>query len=252
MKYLVIGGSGRSGQLVISEAIRKGTCSYNPVPHWAGVSLLQVTNIKITGHEIIALVRNKSSLEERKGLEVVTGSPLSTDDISRAIAASDTPVDAVLVTMNARRASDSPFAAPDPVDSPPRLMADSIHNTLVAMKSASPPIRKIVAMSSVGTGSSWDNVNCLMRLVFDYTNMRHSREDHDAVDQELRQANDIKFVEVRPWMLTEGEAAEVKVYGDDGKGAGFLPKISRASVATFMVEAAETSKYDGQSPVITN
>lgn len=174
------------------------------------------------------------------------------DDIARALATSNTPVDAVLVTMNARRVSDSPFAAPDPVNSPPRLMADSVRNAIVAMKGASPSVPKIVAMSSVGTGSSLNNVNCLMRLVFDYTNMRHSREDHDAVDQELRNANNIKFVEVRPWMLKDGESAEVKVYDDDGKGAGFMPKISRASVAKFMVKAAETSQYDGQSPVITN
>lgn len=227
MKFLVIGASGRSGQLVVSEAISKG-------------------------HKVIALVRSKASLEERKGLEIVTGSPLNTEDIARAISSSATPPDAVLVTMNARRVSDSPFAAPDPANSPPRLMADSVHNTIDAMNGASPPVRKIVVMSSVGTGDSMENVNCMMRLVFDHTNMKYSREDHDAVDQELKNGQNITFVEVRPWMLTEGEAAKVKVYPDNGKGAGFMPKTSRASVAKFMVEAAETSKYDNRAPVIAN
>ena len=210
------------------------------------------TDSVLIGHEVIALVRNETSLVQRAGLTVVMGSPLNKDDIARAIATSTTPVDVVLVTLNARRVSDSPFAAPDPVNSPPRLLADSVRNAIEAMRGASPPVRKIVAMSSVGTGSSWNNLNWLMRLTFTHTNMRYSREDHDAVDKELKSAESLRFVEVRPWMLADGEAAEVKVYGDDGKGAGFMPKITRASVAKFMIEAAETSKYDGKSPVITN
>jgi environmental stress-induced protein Ves len=82
--------------------------------------------------------------------------------------------------------------------------------------------------------------------------MRHSREDHDAAYQELKNAKDITFVSLRPWLLTAGEAQEVKVYPDDGTGAGYMPKISRASVARFMIKAAETSEYDGRAPVLTN
>ncbi|CRK30228.1 hypothetical protein HYQ45_009170 [Verticillium longisporum] len=227
MRLLVIGGSGRSGQLVIEQALNKG-------------------------HQVIALVRKDSALSERQGLTIIAGTPLDQSSIAIALKSSPSAVDAVLVTMNARRVSDSPFAAPDLVNSPPRLMADSVRNAISAMREARPPVRKIVVMSAVGTGSSMSNVNFLMRLTFAYTNMRFSREDHDAVDRELRAAQDISFVEVRPWLLTDGDAAEVKVYGDDGSGAGFMPKISRASVARFMIEAAETSKYDGRAPVITN
>lgn len=227
MRFLVIGGSGRSGQLVISEALSRG-------------------------HQVTALVRNMSSLEARKGLTIVKGLPLNEVDISNALAAADSSVDVVLFTLNARRVSDSPFAAPDPENSPPRLMADSVRNALSAMRGTNPRVPKIVVMSAVGTGESMNNVNFLMRFVFRYTNMRFSREDHDAVDQELRAAGDVKFVEVRPWVLTDTEAAEVKVFPDDGRGAGFMPKISRASVARFMVEAAEVSTYDGRAPVITN
>lgn len=177
---------------------------------------------------------------------------MNIDEITSAISTSSTPIDAVLVTLNARRVTESPFAAPHP-DSPPRFMADSVKDTMSAMRKAQPQIPKIVVMSSVGTGSSIANVNILVRFMMTHTNMALSRKDHDEVDKELRSAGEgLKFVEVRPWMLTDGDAAEVKVYGDDGKGAGFMPKTSRASVAKFMIEAAETSKYDGKSPVITN
>lgn len=216
------------------------------------------------GHQVTALVRKESSLEPTESLITVTGTPLNEQDISNAIAASASSVDVIIVTLNARRVSSSPFAAVDPTDSPPRLMADSVKNAIAAMRKAEPPVKKIVVMSSTGTGESWANVNWLMRAIFTYSNMRYSREDHDAVDQELRAAaavapvdptaaaGPIKFVEVRPWMLTDSEAAEVKVWPDSGKGAGFMPKISRASVARFMVEAAEGDAYDGRAPVITN
>lgn len=197
-------------------------------------------------------MRNATALEPRKGLAVVQGTPLNESDIKKALATGNSPVAAVLVTLNARRTSDSPFAAPDHDKSPPSLMINSVCNALSAMRSASPTVPKIVVMSSTGTGESMDNVNFLMRFVFTHTNMRFSREDHDAVDQELKKAQGIKFVEVRPWMLTDNEATDVKVFPDDGKGAGFMPKISRASVARFMVQAAETSDYDGRAPVITN
>ena len=202
------------------------------------------------GHQVTALVRNASSLKAEKGLTIVVGSPLNEADIGKALAVER--VDVVLVTLNARRVSGSPFAAPDPVDSPPRLMADSVKNALSAMKTSAPPVGKIVVMSSAGTGDSWAGLNCMMRGLFTYTSMRYSREDHDAVDQELKSEDSIKFVEVRPWRLTDTEAAEVRVYPDDGQGAGFMPSISRASVARFLVEAAEESTYDGRAPVISN
>ncbi|KAK0391275.1 hypothetical protein NLU13_0776 [Sarocladium strictum] len=214
MHYLVIGASGRSGQLVIEEALRKG-------------------------HSVTALVRTPESLPSA--------------DISKAIAANtDSAIDAVLFTMASRRVSDNPFAAPHPTDFQPLLLSDSARNAMAAMRAASPPVKKIVFMSSVGTGESYVNVNFLMRFMFSRTNMRYSREDHDAAYQELREAKDITYVSVRPWMLADGEAQHVKVYPDDGSGAGFMPKISRSSVAAFMVQAAETSEYDGRAPVITN
>ncbi|KAH8170208.1 NAD(P)H-binding domain-containing protein [Sarocladium implicatum] len=226
MKFFVVGASGRTGQLVIDDALRKG-------------------------HSVTALVRSASSIQPRENLTVVTGSPLDPSSLTSAFSSSG-PIDAVIFTMASRRVSESPFAAPDPVNSPPRMMADSMKNVLVAMRDASPRATKIVAMSSVGTGESMENVNYLVRFMFSHTNMKYSRQDHDEVDKELKAAKDIVYVEARPWLLTDNEAAEVKVFPDNGLGAGFMPKISRASVASFLVDAAASSKYDGRSPVITN
>jgi len=62
----------------------------------------------------------------------------------------------------------------------------------------------------------------------------------------------LEFVMLRPAMLTDGEAKTVRFHGDDGRGVGFLPSITRKSVARAMVDAAESDEWVGESPVITN
>lgn len=220
MHLLLIGATGRTGRLVLDEALTRG-------------------------HQVTALVRTPAALSLRENLTIVQGTPLSFQDIDSALSPTTS---AVVVALNARRVSDSPFAAPSP-DTPPRMMADAVANTIQAMKKHH--MRKIVIMSSVGTGDSFANLNFLMRLVFTKTNMRFGREDHNLVDELTRKA-DVDFVLVRPVMLAEGDAAEIKVFPDNGRGAGFMPKITRASVARFMVEALEGNAFAGKSPVITN
>ncbi|KAH6654711.1 putative TrkA-N domain dehydrogenase [Truncatella angustata] len=224
MHFLMIGGSGRTGQLIIEEALRRG-------------------------HQVTALVRTSASLEARDNLTIVEGTPLNTSDIGRAFNATlESRPTAVVVALNARRTSDSPFSAPSP-DTPPRLMADSVANVISVMKKYG--THKIIINSSMGTGSSIEGLGALVRPVFAYTNMKFQMIDHNAVDEETRAAG-VNFVLVRPVMLSEGAASEVKVYSEDGKGAG-CKKITRKSVARFMVvEALEGDKYDGRAPVISN
>jgi nucleoside-diphosphate-sugar epimerase len=223
MHFLIIGGSGRTGEMIIDEALAKG-------------------------HQATALVRKVSSLAPRDNLTIVEGTPLNAADIGRAFTATASVPSAVVVALNARRAADSPFAAPSP-DTPPRMMADSVANAIRSMKQHG--VRKIVIMSSMGTGSSFAGLNFLMRILFTKSNMRLQMEDHNLVDTETRQAN-VDFVLVRPVMLADGPTAATKVFPDCGKGSGFMPKITRSSVAKFMVEALEGDRYIGTAPVISN
>lgn len=223
MHFLIIGGSGRTGQLIIDEGITRG-------------------------HQFTALVRKSSSLETRDNVTTVEGTPLNPADLDKAFTATESVPTAVVVALNARRAGDSPFAAPSP-DTPPRLMADSVANSISSMKRYG--VHKIVIMSSMGTGSSFAGLNCLMQQLFTKSNMRLQMEDHNAVDAETRKSG-VDFVLVRPSMLVEGLASKVKVHPDDGKGSGFMPKITRASVARFMLEALEGDNYVGRAPVIAN
>ncbi|TRX94722.1 hypothetical protein FHL15_004494 [Xylaria flabelliformis] len=223
MRFLVLGGSGRTGKLIVEEAISKG-------------------------HNVVALIRSPSSLTARPGLAIVQGTPMKREDIAKAFETMQEPPQAILVALSLKRVSDSPFAAISP-DAPDRIMEDSVANAISVMKDFG--TKRIIILSQWGAGNSFDNMNFLFRAMFRYTNMKYGQAAHTTVDEETRKAG-VEFVLARACVLADGEAAPIRVYPDNGKSAGFLPKITRASVARFMVEACEKDDFVCKSPVISN
>ena len=220
MHFLVIGASGRTGSLVVDEALRRG-------------------------HTVTALVRNANGLETRQGLTNVEGNPLKKEDVERAFTVGQRPA-AIISTLNARRTSDSPFAKPM---SPPRMMADSAANVVETIKKYGSS--KIVVMQALGVGDSFPNLFFAMRWLVRYSNMAAQYSDHDLVDQEVRTSG-VNYVLARPTRLIEGETKSVRSYGNQGEGIGAFAVISRSSVASFLVDAAEKDEWDGTTPVISN
>ncbi|KAK1978057.1 NADH(P)-binding-domain-containing protein [Colletotrichum cereale] len=230
MHILILGATGRNGALVLAEALERG-------------------------HTVTALVRDPagSALTPHANLTLAKGSPLSLPDLRAAIRTPPGGADAVVVALNARRASDSPFAALDP-DTPAALVPDSVRNVLEVMRDASPRTRKLVVNSMQGAGASSASLSFPVRALFNHSNMKHTLDGHNAVDALVRghRGTGVDWVLVRPPMLTEGESLPVKVHGDDGSGVGWMPKITRRSVAGFMVDAVEKEKWNFKSPVTTN
>ncbi|OOF94041.1 hypothetical protein ASPCADRAFT_131677 [Aspergillus carbonarius ITEM 5010] len=222
MQVLVIGGSGRCGKLVIDELLSRG-------------------------HQVTALARKPDALGgTRAGLKVVQGTPMQLSDVRRAFQA-DLPT-VVIVTLNAPRASDSPFAAPI---APPRLMADCNANVVTAMKEFG--VRKTVILQAFGVGDSWVNLHCVLRLLMKTSNMSYQYDDHNETEREVR-ASGVDYVMVRPSRLVETEDATlpIKVWPDHGKGVPLMASTSRLSVARWLVDAAEGTEWDNSAPVITN
>ncbi|KAF3037436.1 hypothetical protein E8E11_004206 [Didymella keratinophila] len=218
---LVIGGSGRTGKLVIKELLERD-------------------------HKVTALVRKPENMEIEImiGLRIVTGTPLNNEDVRKAF--SQSKPDVIIVTLSAPRASDSPFAA---VVAPPRLMADSTANVVALMKEFNTP--KIVIMQAFGVGESWVNMHCVMQLLMKKSNMIYQYDDHNLMAKETK-ASGANHVFVRPSRLVEGETKGIKEYPDHGRGVPVLAAITRQSVAKFLVDAAERNDWDNSAPVITN
>lgn len=220
-RVLIIGGSGRTGKLVIEQLLQRG-------------------------HEVTALVRTSQAVEGeiKTGLREIIGTPLVVPDVRKAFSQSNP--DVVIITLSAPRASDSPFAA---VVAPPRLMADSTANAITVMKEFS--TSKIVIMQAFGVGESWINMHCVMQLLMKKSNMIYQYDDHNLVAKETK-ASGKNYVLVRPSRLIEGEAKAIKEYPDHGRGVPVLAAITRESVARFLVDAAERNDWDNSAPVITN
>lgn len=264
MRILVLGGSGQTGRLVIEEALRRGkywspspqTTHYPCSERWALLT-------SPSGHTITALVRDEVSLSPHDGLTIVRGTPLSQEAVDAAFSASNLSDDlpnAVIMTLKLRH--DPPGGTKHKETSEVvNLMTQSAQNVIESIHrhKNGATSRKLVVMSSQGSGESWASLPMAVRAVFwTVPRMRRALADHDGVAALVRSAaeraggKELRFTLVRPCLLTEGDGAEVRVHPDDGKGAGLMPRISRRSVAAFLVDAAESGKYDGMAPVITN
>ncbi|KAK4943928.1 hypothetical protein LTR10_016644 [Elasticomyces elasticus] len=227
-QIFVIGATGRTGQLVVEEALKQG-------------------------HTVTALARKPTNtLPQHENLTIATGDPCKASDVETALRRlnASTPV-MIISTLGQTRASGNSWAAPT---SPPRLMDASAQAVLAACQAVrdSVTVQKIVVMSMFGVGDSFTQLNFLMRFVMRHSNMAQTLEDQNLVDGTVRANGSVPFVLVRPAMLTFGDAAPIKVHGGEGKGAGFMPSVSAKSVARFMVEAAANGEFDNKTVVVTN
>ena len=76
-------------------------------------------------------------------------------------------------------------------------------------------------------------------------------EDHNLVDKAVK-GSGLDFVMVRATMLMGKEVLPIRELGDEGEEAGWLPSVTRKSVAGVLVDAVEQDKWDGRTPVIAN
>lgn len=245
IQILVLGGTGRVGQLVISEALSR------QVP-------------------VTALVRKENALQPQSYLSTIVGSPLSNASIKEALTymLSTNPASQIVIvsTLGQTRTSGNPWAA---TTSPPVFMAESAQAVVDALRSMEVSqrnrISKVVQLSMFGAKESMANLNMLMRLIMAYSNMAQTVEDHNLthdiivknygvnksdVDREIQ----VPFVMVRPAMLKfgAGNNGDVKVHGSDGTGAGFMPSIQARDVAYFLIDTVVNDNWNGRTPVISN
>jgi hypothetical protein len=207
--------------------------------------------VRLPGHKVTALVRNEQSIASitttGDNLTIVRGQPQDRADINKAFDAvpGDIPTVAI-VTLNNARESDSPFAKPI---SPPTFMHDSHVNLIEAMKQYG--TRKIVTLQALGVGDSWPNLFWLVKLLVHFTNLGIGYKDHEQAEEVIKQSG-LTYVLARPARFIDETSGQVHFYGDVGQGIGAFKTVSRQSVATFLLDAAEKDDWNGKTPVISN
>jgi hypothetical protein len=229
MHILLLGATGRTGTVILSEALSRG-------------------------HTVTALVRSADSITPRPGLTIVEGSPLDLESLDTAFTSPYCP-GSIIVALASVRKSDSPFS---PSISPPRLMADTHKNVVTLMKKHK--VERVVTLQAFGTGDSRKEVFAPMRWVMECSPMSVGMRDHEMVDQEMKlvmkeqTGKEIKWTGIRACMLSDGEKKEVTSWGNSGKGVGLVPSVSRRSVAGFLVDVVEdgSTKWVGETPVVSD
>jgi uncharacterized protein YbjT (DUF2867 family) len=224
MHFLLLGATGRTGKHVVSELLAQK-------------------------HTATALVRNPGSLTSQPGITIVTGSPLSKDDIRKAVHSTpDALPSAAIITLNTVRKSDSPFAAQV---GPPRFLADSCANACEVLEQAG--IHRIVVMSTAGVGDTWNNLPLLSQAFMGLTNIKYALEDHGLLDHEIR-ATAMEWTLVRPVKLNHNNNSilQIETLGGSGVGIRITDSVTPTSVARFLVKVAVERLYVKEAVVVRN
>ncbi|MFF4507028.1 NAD(P)-dependent oxidoreductase [Streptomyces sp. NPDC001401] len=213
---LVLGGSGRTGRHVLTQAVARG-------------------------HRVRALVRQPDAVQAPHGVELIQGTPSNIDDLRKAAQGSE----AVITALNNSRASDNPWAKPV---SPPMFMTDATCNTLTVMSEQN--LRRIVVTSTQNSGDGRAALNPVFKALVKLSNLKASFDDHDGVDEVVR-ASDTDWTLVRAVLLADGpvvtpvRAAEA---GTEKPGT----RLNRADLAGFLLDTVEQGTWIHKAPLVWN
>ena len=201
MNLVVLGATGRTGRLVVEQALA-------------------------SGHNVTALVRSPEKLTTvNSNLRVVAGEATDKSALSQALVGAD----AVISTLGGKGS----------------VIADSTQAIVAAAHEAG--VSRVVVLSSFFVER--DRLDAVTRLLTGIA-MRALIKDKSAGEQALRRS-DLEWTIVYASLLTDGPArGSVAVLPASAK-RHMTQKVSRADVATWMLQAATGVQHNRRSVGIT-
>lgn len=185
------------------------------------------------GHEVTVLVRDPSKLQAQKTLRVIQGDGRNLADVEKAVQGQD----AVITCIGASQMKTAEF-----------LVSTSARPLVEAMKKHG--VKRLLLLSTAGAGDS----EGAMKWVFPVLRLlarpvyQTIFEDKNRAE-ELIAATELDWTFVRPPRLTDGPKTG-HYQTKPSKGGGGFEKISRADLATFMLDEAEKSQWIRGAPFV--
>jgi uncharacterized protein YbjT (DUF2867 family) len=215
MKILLLGATGRTGKLVIEEAIRRG-------------------------HQISAIARDPEKLKDYQ-IDITQGTPYDFETVENALSGCE----AVINTLNISRKSDNPWAG---LVSPKDLISKSATNAVTAMKKAG--ITRFIALSTIGAGSSWRTTPAILKFIVSISNLKYAFGDHGK-QEEILQNSSIEYTICRSPMLSTEINTKGAVAVKEGENP---PKmvLSRNSAAEFFIKIIENKEHIREIVTLSN
>jgi putative NADH-flavin reductase len=209
MKVLVIGATRGIGALVMKGALE-------------------------SGHAVIALVRDPSSVSmQHEKLSVERGDVLDRVSVGKAARGTDAIVCALGLSLAASR-------------KPTVLYSRGTENILDVMHEKG--MKRLIAVTGIGAGDSRGHGGFFYDRIFQPLFLNEGYKDKTR-QEELIRATKLDWVIVRPGMLTDGP--ETGVYRVINGGEYVAGKISRADVARFILQQLEQETYLRKAVVLS-
>jgi len=223
MRILILGGSGRTGKLLVLEALEKG-------------------------YQVNVLVRNAASFKIKitklnpplnYQLNIFEGNPSDKNNIGSAMEGCE----AVLSSLNISRTSDFPWS---PLRTGEFFLSETITSIIDLCHQKN--INRLIITSAWGVSETKADLPAWFRWFIDHSNVGVAYRDHERQEKILQQSY-LQFTAVRPVGLTNSKNHKpVLVSLDNHPRPGLI--ISRRNVARFMIRILENKEYLRQMPVI--
>src|ERR1700761_5492249 len=216
MKILILGATGRTGRLIVEEALKEG-------------------------YDLNVLVRDKNKISfSSKSIKVYQGTPTRRADLGAAMQGCDLIISALGIV----RASDAPWSK---LITAKNFISESIKNAIVEADQQN--IKRLITVSAWGVGDSKKDIPFWLRWLIDYTNMGPVYAEHEK-EEKLLANSDLNWTAVRPVALNDSKKIKTLKVSFNNSPKPSL-QISRQSVAKFIVDIVRSDKYDRKSPTIS-
>lgn len=216
MRILVLGATGRTGKLLLQQALEKG-------------------------YDVNVLVRDKSKLLSHPNLTVFQG--LSSDLKTLADAIKD--CNAILSALNISRNSDFPWSK---LRTPTNFLSKTAENIIRVTKNTS--LNRVIVTSAWGVGNTWKDIPWWFKWLINNSNIGSAYADHER-QEKILEASTLHFTAIRPVGLTNSLKNRGVIISFNN-----IPKpkytLTRKSVASFMISALKDGTYIRQFPVLSN
>ncbi|MFT7580805.1 MAG: putative NADH-flavin reductase [Myxococcota bacterium] len=186
------------------------------------------------GLDLTVFVRNVAKLDmHHPNLRVITGDLNDAAAVRAAVASHD----AVFAAVGAGPRNTG------------RIREISHRHILDAMTAEG--VERLVTLSMLGVGDSQGNLTPFLRYVFLPLYLRRVAADHAKQEQAVKESG-LAWTIVRPPHLNNGPAVAAFRHGFGAEAKGLTMKVSRADVASFMLDQLTDGRYLGQTPGISN
>ncbi|MBD1362868.1 NAD(P)H-binding protein [Mucilaginibacter sp. ZT4R22] len=216
MRILILGATGRTGKILLQEAIAQG-------------------------YEVNVLLRDKSKLNiSHPTLRVFEGLPTDKPLLAAAMAGCE----AILSALNISRTSDFPWAKL-------RTPANFLSETAECIIELAPlhNINRVILTSAWGTRDTREDIPWWFKWIIDNSNVGMAYRDHER-QEELFSASTLNYTILRPAGLINSTKSKTVIVSLNNQPKPHLT-ISRSNVAKFMVHVLQDDLLLRQMPVIS-